>query len=233
MLVFQGLPPPVIAPGKGTLGPGEPWNLSTQPVGLGVQAVYSICPQGLLGAEALVNGVEDCRIPRGAIASWDPPSNPIPAVSVTWASLTRYHNWAAWTADVGCSQQDGGQRLRCPLPGCLVGAAPACCVLLRLRQMDPIRALSAFYQPLASLPSHTVGLGSRASRTDFQGTQLSQQHLPCLGGSQDFISFLSGCFGVLSWDTGLGSPRGSISLAPCVLFNFSDVCRCPNRSRRY
>ena len=160
MLVFQGLSPPVIATGKGALGLGEPWNLSTQPVGLGVQAVYSICPQGLLGAVALVNGVGGCRIPRGAIASWDPPSNPLPTVSVTWASLTRYHNWAAWTADVGCSQQGGGQRLRCPLPGCLAGAAPACCVLQKLRpswSLPPCGGPDGSHQgPVRLLPASCV-----------------------------------------------------------------------------
>lgn len=38
--------------------------------------------------------------------------------------------------------------------------------------------------------SHMVGLGSRASRSDFQGTQLSQQHLPCLGGLPGLHSFV-------------------------------------------
>ena len=78
MLAFQGLSPPVIAHRKGALGLGEPWNLSTQPVGLGAQALDSIRPQGLLGAVALVNSVGGCRILRGAITSWDPPSNPLP-----------------------------------------------------------------------------------------------------------------------------------------------------------
>lgn len=112
-------------------------------------------PRGFWGAVALVNGVGGCRIPRGAIASWDPPSKPLPAISVTWGSLSRYHNWAAWTADVGCSQQGGGQRLRCP--GCLAGAAPACCLLLRLRpswSLPPCGGPDGSYQgPVHLLPA--------------------------------------------------------------------------------
>ena len=133
MLAFQDLSPLVIAHGKGHWAwesPGVcPPNQWAWEPRLWIQ--YAL--RGSWGAVALVNSIGGCRILRGAITIWDPPSNPLPSVSVTWASLTRYHNWAAWTADVGCSQQGGGQWLRCPLPGCLAGAAPACCVLLRLR----------------------------------------------------------------------------------------------------
>ena len=46
----------------------------------------------------------------------------------------------------------------------------------------PLEPCPPFTSLLHALPSHTVGLGSRASKSDFQGTQISQQHLPCLGG---------------------------------------------------
>lgn len=154
MLVFRGLSPPVIATGKGALGLGEPWNLSTQPVGLRAQAVYSICPQGLLGSSGFSEWCRGLQDSERSHRQLGPSLQAPPRCLSHLGFLKQIPQLGGLDSQCWLLQQGGGQRLRCP--GCLAGAAPACC-LLRLRpswSLPPCGGPDGSYQgPVPLLPA--------------------------------------------------------------------------------